>query len=111
MPRRQSEIDEDLHSRQLAVYGRSAMRRMALAHVLIVGANGLGVEAGARPQLPCSVPWDWLGQPACQPGSHQTRQRARCAQLQPWAPIRMGVQCSLRRPALAALLRSARRKH
>lgn len=43
---RQSEIDEDLHSRQLAVYGRSAMRRMALANVLIVGANGLGVETG-----------------------------------------------------------------
>ena len=43
---RPSEIDEDLHSRQLAVYGRSAMRRMALANVLIVGADGLGVEAG-----------------------------------------------------------------
>ena len=49
---RQSEIDEDLHSRQLAVYGRSAMRRMALANVLIVGANGLGVEAGDSNILP-----------------------------------------------------------
>uniref|UniRef100_A0A7R9V7B7 E1 ubiquitin-activating enzyme n=1 Tax=Chlamydomonas euryale TaxID=1486919 RepID=A0A7R9V7B7_9CHLO len=38
------EIDENLHSRQLAVYGREAMRRMASAAVLISGANGLGVE-------------------------------------------------------------------
>lgn len=37
-------IDENLHSRQLAVYGREAMRRMAMADVLISGANGLGVE-------------------------------------------------------------------
>ncbi|CAL5220461.1 g2482 [Coccomyxa viridis] len=38
------DIDEDLHSRQLAVYGRESMRRMAGANVLIVGALGLGVE-------------------------------------------------------------------
>ncbi|GMH33109.1 hypothetical protein BSKO_00943 [Bryopsis sp. KO-2023] len=38
------EIDEDLHSRQLAVYGRDSMRKMAAASVLIVGAGGLGVE-------------------------------------------------------------------
>ncbi|BDA45843.1 Ubiquitin-activating enzyme E1 1 [Coccomyxa sp. Obi] len=37
-------IDEDLHSRQLAVYGRESMRRMAASNVLIVGALGLGVE-------------------------------------------------------------------
>ena len=37
-------IDENLHSRQLAVYGREAMRRMAKSAVLISGANGLGVE-------------------------------------------------------------------
>lgn len=37
-------IDENLHSRQLAVYGREAMKRMATASVLIAGANGLGVE-------------------------------------------------------------------
>ena len=40
------DIDEDLHSRQLAVYGRESMRRMAAANVLIVGAMGLGVEVG-----------------------------------------------------------------
>lgn len=40
------EIDENLHSRQLAVYGREAMRRMAGAAVLISGAGGLGVEIG-----------------------------------------------------------------
>lgn len=40
------EIDEDLHSRQLAVYGRESMRRMAAASVLIVGLKGLGAEVG-----------------------------------------------------------------
>ena len=40
------EIDEDLHSRQLAVYGRESMRRMAAANVLICGAGGLGAEIG-----------------------------------------------------------------
>ena len=39
-------IDENLHSRQLAVYGREAMKRMASSAVLISGANGLGVETG-----------------------------------------------------------------
>lgn len=40
------EIDENLHSRQLAVYGRDAMKRMTGAAVLISGLNGLGVEIG-----------------------------------------------------------------
>ena len=40
------EIDEDLHSRQLAVYGRESMRRMAKANVLICGVGGLGAEIG-----------------------------------------------------------------
>ena len=38
------EIDEDLHSRQLAVYGRDSFRRLAGARVLVIGARGLGVE-------------------------------------------------------------------
>jgi ubiquitin-activating enzyme E1 len=38
------EIDEDLHSRQLAVYGRETMRRLFGAHVLVSGLQGLGVE-------------------------------------------------------------------
>ena len=38
------EIDEDLHSRQLAVYGRETFRKLAGARVLIVCARGLGVE-------------------------------------------------------------------
>lgn len=42
------QIDEDLHSRQLAVYGRASMRRMALSDILICGALGLGVETGTR---------------------------------------------------------------
>lgn len=42
-----SEIDEDLHSRQLAVYGRASMRRLAASQVLIIGLDGLGVEVGA----------------------------------------------------------------
>lgn len=40
------ELDENLHSRQLAVYGRDAMRRMATASVLVSGMNGVGVEIG-----------------------------------------------------------------
>lgn len=40
------DLDEDLHSRQLAVYGRESMRKMAAAQVLILGLNGLGVEIG-----------------------------------------------------------------
>ena len=38
------EIDEDLHSRQLAVYGRETMKRMFGARVLISGMRGLGAE-------------------------------------------------------------------
>ncbi|CAA7026809.1 unnamed protein product [Microthlaspi erraticum] len=38
------EIDEDLHSRQLAVYGRETMRRLFASNVLISGMQGLGVE-------------------------------------------------------------------
>ena len=40
------ELDEDLHSRQLAVYGREAMRRMVGASILVSGLRGLGVEVG-----------------------------------------------------------------
>jgi len=40
------EIDEDLHSRQLAVYGRETMRRLFASSVLISGMQGLGVEIG-----------------------------------------------------------------
>lgn len=35
---------EGLHSRQLAVYGRDAIRCQASANVLISGFQGLGVE-------------------------------------------------------------------
>ncbi|KAL5974963.1 E1 ubiquitin-activating protein [Asimina triloba] len=38
------EIDEDLHSRQLAVYGRETMRRLFASNVLVSGLRGLGVE-------------------------------------------------------------------
>lgn len=37
-------LDEDLHSRQLAVYGRQAMRQLSVTRVLISGMNGLGAE-------------------------------------------------------------------
>jgi ubiquitin-activating enzyme E1 len=40
------EIDEDLHSRQLAVYGRETMRRLFASDVLVSGLNGLGAEIG-----------------------------------------------------------------
>ncbi|CAL9111808.1 unnamed protein product [Musa acuminata var. zebrina] len=42
--RKRSEIDEDLHSRQLAVYGRETMRRLVASNVLISGLQGLGAE-------------------------------------------------------------------
>ena len=50
------EIDEDLHSRQLAVYGRETMRRLFASNVLVSGVNGLGAEIGnlnGKPLLFC----------------------------------------------------------
>ncbi|KAL3530924.1 hypothetical protein ACH5RR_010246 [Cinchona calisaya] len=38
------DIDEDLHSRQLAVYGRETMRRLFASNVLVTGMQGLGAE-------------------------------------------------------------------
>lgn len=40
------DIDEDLHSRQLAVYGRETMRRLFASNILVSGMQGLGVEIG-----------------------------------------------------------------
>ena len=40
------EIDEDLHSRQLAVYGRETMKRLFGSNVLVSGLQGLGAEIG-----------------------------------------------------------------
>ncbi|KAL0733749.1 hypothetical protein Bca4012_009959 [Brassica carinata] len=37
-------IDEDLHRRQLAVYGRETVRRLLTSDVLISGMHGLGAE-------------------------------------------------------------------
>ncbi|RWW36696.1 hypothetical protein BHE74_00058263 [Ensete ventricosum] len=42
----QAEIDEDLHSRQLAVYGRTTMGRLFASNVLVSGLQGLGAETG-----------------------------------------------------------------
>lgn len=41
-----NDIDEDLHSRQLAVYGRETMRLLFASNILISGMNGLGAEIG-----------------------------------------------------------------
>lgn len=41
-----TDIDEDLHSRQLAVYGRETMRRLFASDVLVSGMQGLGAEIG-----------------------------------------------------------------
>ncbi|GFZ01570.1 ubiquitin-activating enzyme 1 [Actinidia rufa] len=38
------DIDEDLHSRQLAVYGRETMRRLFASNILVSGMQGLGAE-------------------------------------------------------------------
>jgi ubiquitin-activating enzyme E1 len=40
----QSNIDEDLYSRQLYVLGHDAMKKMSQSSVLISGMGGLGVE-------------------------------------------------------------------
>ncbi|XP_031271882.1 ubiquitin-activating enzyme E1 1 isoform X1 [Pistacia vera] len=40
----QTDIDEDLHSRQLAVYGRETMRRLFASNILVSGIQGLGAE-------------------------------------------------------------------
>ncbi|GAB4857369.1 hypothetical protein Ancab_015278 [Ancistrocladus abbreviatus] len=42
-----TDIDEDLHSRQLAVYGRETMRRLFASNILVSGLQGLGVEIGS----------------------------------------------------------------
>ncbi|OMO86396.1 Molybdenum cofactor biosynthesis, MoeB [Corchorus olitorius] len=39
-----NDIDEDLHSRQLGVYGHETMRRLFASNVLISGMQGLGAE-------------------------------------------------------------------
>ncbi|XP_022755548.1 ubiquitin-activating enzyme E1 1-like isoform X1 [Durio zibethinus] len=39
-----NDIDEDLHSRQLALYGRETMRRLFASNILISGMQGLGAE-------------------------------------------------------------------
>ncbi|KAG8089307.1 hypothetical protein GUJ93_ZPchr0011g27904 [Zizania palustris] len=44
MTGRAPEIDEDLHSRQLAVYGRETMKRLFGSNILVSGLNGLGAE-------------------------------------------------------------------
>jgi hypothetical protein len=46
MAGRAPEIDEDLHSRQLAVYGRETMKRLFGSNVLVSGLQGLGAEIG-----------------------------------------------------------------
>ena len=42
--KRSASVDEDLHSRQIAVYGRENMKKLAGANVLVSGINGLGAE-------------------------------------------------------------------
>jgi ubiquitin-activating enzyme E1 len=45
------EIDEDLHSRQLAVYGRETMRRLFGSNVLVSGMQGRGAEIGTNDEI------------------------------------------------------------
>lgn len=49
MAGRAPEIDEDLHSRQLAVYGRETMKRLFGSNILVSGLQGLGAEIGIPP--------------------------------------------------------------
>ena len=50
--KRANSVDEDLHSRQIAVYGRENMKKLAGANVLITGINGLGAEIVRIPPYP-----------------------------------------------------------
>jgi hypothetical protein len=52
MAARAPEIDEDLHSRQLAVYGRETMKRLFGSNVLVSGLQGLGAEIGMPDGFP-----------------------------------------------------------
>ena len=40
-------MDENLYSRQIAVLGHEAMKRMQASNILICGMKGLGLEIGA----------------------------------------------------------------
>lgn len=46
-----NDIDEDLHSRQLAVYGRETMRRLFASNILVSGLQGLGAEIGRNSSI------------------------------------------------------------
>lgn len=48
-------LDEDLHSRQLAVYGREAFRKFQTASILVAGMNALGVEIGENTGYKLSI--------------------------------------------------------
>ncbi|KAF5806040.1 putative ubiquitin-activating enzyme [Helianthus annuus] len=53
------DIDENLHSRQLAVYGRETTRRLFASNVLISGMQELGAEIGV---CDCGSNWFCLVQ-------------------------------------------------
>jgi ubiquitin-activating enzyme E1 len=46
MAARVPEIDDDLHSRQLAVYGRETMKRLLGSNVLVYVLQGISAEIG-----------------------------------------------------------------
>ena len=58
-----SGVDEKLYSRQLYVVGRRGQERLRSASVLVVGLDGLGVEAGE----PCGFDGRALVSPASLP--------------------------------------------
>jgi len=70
MAGRAPEIDEDLHSRQLAVYGRETMKRLFGSNVLVSGLQGLGAEIGmsahhkfrayVRTVIRCEIKANWF---------------------------------------------------
>ncbi|GFZ13322.1 ubiquitin-activating enzyme 1 [Actinidia rufa] len=55
-----ADIDEDLHSRQLAVYGRETMRRLFASNILISGMQGLGAEIEPALYLLVSSPSHYM---------------------------------------------------
>jgi len=95
------EFDEKLYSRQLFVLGREGQRKMASAHILIVGLNGLGAEvaknvilAGVKAVSLCDATPVSVGDLASNPyvrlgdrGSRAEATRSRLAELNPYVAV------------------------
>jgi hypothetical protein len=101
-----AEIDEDLHSRQLAVYGRESMRRLAGASVLVCGLKGLGAEIGALPHRAAPRAMTPREPPRCLRDLKRPRRLPSLAPRGRPAPPRASRDDSSRAPGRIPLIRS-----